>query len=184
MKRIILFVLCIIVVLSCSKENGLVSTNVQYSRGKTEYFFDGEKIYETTSSYSSDDDIDIEVIGTGFDISLAGYFAEMIFPYDVISFNEDGYLYMDDTRWYEYTSSHIVYSDNEIKGLTGKNINYSVNGNAVTFEINYQDAGCRVTKVVKMQTELLQAMMGKLIHSLKKSLLKSINLLSRKESLR
>lgn len=148
MKRIIPFILCIIAVLSCSKKNGFVSTNDQYSRGKTEYFFDGEKIYETTSSYSSDDDIDIEVIGTGFDISLAGYFAEMIFPYDVISFNEDGYLYMDDTRWYEYTPSHIVYSDNEIKGLTGKNINYSVNGNAVTFEINYQDAGCRVTKVI------------------------------------
>lgn len=76
MKRIIPFILCIIAVLSCSKKNGFVSTNDQYSRGKTEYFFDGEKIYETTSSYSSDDDIDIEVIGTGFDISLAGYFAE------------------------------------------------------------------------------------------------------------
>ena len=148
MKRIILFALCIIVALSCSKENGFVSTNGYYSRGKTEYFFDGEKIYETTSSYSSDDDIDIEVIGIGSDISYAGYFAEMIFPYDEISFNKDGYLYMDGTRWYKYTSSHIVYSDNEIKGLTGKTIYYSVNGNAVTFSINYQDAGCRVTKVI------------------------------------
>lgn len=43
MKRIILYILCIIAVLSCSKENGFVSTNSQYSRGKTEYFFDGEK---------------------------------------------------------------------------------------------------------------------------------------------
>lgn len=148
MKRIVLIILSLIVVLSCDEDNSSVTINGQYSRGKTEYFLDGKKIYETTSSYFSDDDIEIEVIGVGPDISLAGYFAEMIFPYDIISFNKDGYLYMGDAKWYKYTSSHIIYSDNEIRGLIGKNINYTVKGNSVTFEINYQDAGCRVTSVV------------------------------------
>lgn len=148
MKRVVLFILCAVVALSCSKESGSVSTDVQYYRGKTEYYFDGKKIYETISSYSSDVDIDIEVVGSGSDITYAGYFAEMIFPYDEISFHEDGHLYMGGVRWYEYTSSYIMYSDDEIKGLKGKKINYSVNSDSVTFEINYQDAGCRITKVI------------------------------------